>query len=79
MNKYIGKHVEYRSPLFCKSDNLCFRCCGDLYKRIGLTHIGLAATKLTSIFMNKSLKAMHDTSKKVATIDWQNYIYKINK
>lgn len=79
LNKYIGKHVEYRSPLFCKSDNLCFRCCGDLYKRIGLTHIGLAATKLTSIFMNKSLKAMHDTSKKVATIDWQNYIYKINK
>ena len=72
---YIGKHVEYRSPMLCKSDNLCWRCMGELYKRIGIKNAGLASQRLTSTFMNASLKSMHDQTQKLTTIDWKKCIY----
>lgn len=56
----IGQTVHCRSPLFCHSDNLCWKCVGEIYKKTGLKNIGLTLSKLTSIFLNTSLKMMHD-------------------
>ena len=72
---YIGKHVEYRSPMLCKSDGLCWRCMGELYKRLGLKNAGLASQRLTSTFLNNSLKAMHDQTQKLTTIDWKKCVF----
>lgn len=77
LESYIGKHVEYRSPMFCMSKHLCWRCMGELYRRMNLKNAGLASQKLTSIFMNKSLKAMHDTTSKISRFDWQKCLYDI--
>lgn len=75
VNKYVGQHVEYRSPMLCMSDNICWKCMGELYKRMGLKNAGLASQRLTSTFMNASLKAMHNQTVKTTTIDWQNCLY----
>ena len=61
--------------MFCMSDNLCWKCMGELYRRLGLKNAGLASQRLTSTFMNASLKAMHDQTIKTATIDWKNCVF----
>jgi len=79
MNNYIGKHVEYRTPMYCASpgDGYCWRCMGDLYRRVGIKNVGLASQKLTSTFMKKSLKAFHDSTLNTSKIDWSNCLYDI--
>jgi hypothetical protein len=79
LRSYIGKHVEYRSPMFCMADNYCWRCMGELYKRMGLKNCGLASQKLTSTFLNKSLKAFHDLSAKPRVIDWSNSLFSVEE
>lgn len=71
----LGKTIQCRSPLFCRSDNLCWKCMGDLYRRLGLKNVGLSLSKLTSIFMNASLKSMHDATIKVKTFDPKKCFY----
>lgn len=75
VDKYIGTHVEFRSPMFCMSDNLCWKCMGELYRRLGLKNAGLASQRLTSTFMNASLKAMHNQTVQTATIDWKKCVF----
>lgn len=79
LDSYIGKHVEYRTPMLCASpnDGYCWRCMGDLYRRMGLKNVGLASQKLTSTFLNKSLKAFHDSTLKSQVIDWSTKFYDI--
>lgn len=78
LNSFIGKHVEYRSPMLCMTDNgYCWKCVGDLYKRMCLKNIGLANQKLTSVFLNKSLKAFHDTTVKSTVIKWKDCFYRL--
>ena len=78
LKDYIGKHVEYRSPMLCMTNaGYCWKCMGDLYKRMGLKNVGLANQKLTSVFMNKSLKAFHDTSQKTTAIKWKDCFYNV--
>ena len=79
LDNYIGKHVEYRSPMFCMSDGdgYCWRCMGDLYRRIGIKNVGLASQRLTSNFLNNSLKAFHDTTLKTNVIPWENCLFEM--
>lgn len=80
LNSFIGKHVEYRSPLYCMTDNGCFcwKCVGGLYQRMGLSNVGFASQKLTSTFLNKSLKAFHDSTVKTTVIDWRACLYNLD-
>lgn len=73
--KYIGKVVQARSPLFCKSDNFCWKCVGDVYKRTGIKNVGLTLMKLTSCFLNKALKSMHDSSLSFISFDPTDCFY----
>lgn len=73
--KMIGQTVQCRSPLFCRSDNLCWKCVGEIYKRTGLKNIGLTLSKLTSIFLNTSLKSMHDVTIKTFKMDPKSCFY----
>lgn len=79
MKSFIGKHLEIRSPMLCMSDNYCWKCVGELYRRMGLKNCGLGSQKLTSTFLNKSLKAFHDMNAKSAVINWKDNLYKIIK
>jgi len=41
----IGKTIYLRSPIFCKSENICHKCYGDLYKFIDSKFIGVIAAQ----------------------------------
>lgn len=69
MQKYIGKVVDMRSPLYCTGDKLCSKCAGDLYYRIGIKNIGLTTSAIGSALLNLLMKAFHDSSVKISDID----------
>jgi hypothetical protein len=77
INNYLGKVVNCRTPLYCNSDNLCEKCSGDLYRRLGIINAGLSLNKITSIFLNRLLKMMHDSTVKTSTFDPFDYIYEL--
>jgi hypothetical protein len=77
ISQFIGKTVNCRSPLYCKSDNLCEKCAGDLYKRLGIDKVGLSLNKLTGIFLNRLLKTMHDSTVSTSSFDPFEYIYEV--
>lgn len=74
IEKYVGKVINLRSPLFCQSPKLCNKCAGNLYYKLGIENIGLTATKVSSTLLNLSLKNFHDTSIHLQRIDFTNYI-----
>lgn len=41
----IGKQIEIRSPILCKSPKVCQTCYGDLYKTINSRFIGIIAAQ----------------------------------
>jgi hypothetical protein len=73
----MGKTVNCRTALYCESDNLCEKCAGDLYRRIGVVNAGLSLNKITSIFLNRLLKIMHDSTVKTNSFDPFDYIYEL--
>jgi hypothetical protein len=77
IDQYIGKVVNCRTPLYCNSDNLCEKCAGDLYRRLGIVNAGLSLNKITSIFLNRLLKMMHDSTVKTSSFDPFDYIYEL--
>jgi hypothetical protein len=77
IGKYMGKTVKCRTPLYCKSENICEKCAGDLYKRINVDKAGLTLLALTSRFLNTFLKLMHDTTVDTRTFDPFDYLYEV--
>jgi hypothetical protein len=77
INNYMGKTVNCRTSLYCKSDNLCEKCAADLYRRIGVDKAGLSLNKMTSIFLNKLLKIMHDSTINTSSFDPFDYLYEL--
>lgn len=65
INKYIGKTVDMYDPMFCVNDNICNRCAGDRYYRLNIKNIGLTASRISSMIMNRSLKKFHDATLKI--------------
>lgn len=41
----IGKTIEVRSPIYCKSKKICKTCYGDLHKILHSEHIGIIAVQ----------------------------------
>jgi hypothetical protein len=44
-NDLVGKIIYIRSPIFCKSYDLCHKCYGDLYKYTGSRFAGILAAQ----------------------------------
>ena len=76
-DKFIGKTVKMRSPLFCCGEDYCNICAGDYFYELGVTNIGNCSTRASSTMMQKSLKAMHDISLNAEPIIPWPYIRKI--
>ena len=62
MNKFAGKVVDIYSPMTCENKyNLCYKCCGQRCKELGVRVIGIQTVKITSQFMQTAMKNMHGT------------------
>jgi hypothetical protein len=74
IDSYVGKTVLLRSPMYCKGDSICEHCAGTLFKRMQMKNVGLMASNLTGKLLNMSMKAMHDSTVKVDSIDIDSFI-----
>lgn len=79
INKYIGKLVHLRSPMYCRGVNgnqhvYCNMCAGDYYYKLGKFNIGLLASTITGVTMQASLAKFHDSQVKFHEIDVDNML-----
>ena len=42
---FLGKTIQVRSPILCKSPKICHKCYGELHKRINTRFIGIIAAQ----------------------------------
>jgi len=71
-DKFIGKTVKMRFSAMCsnkKDGAICERCMGTLYNRIGITNVGLGSMIMMSSLKNAAMKAFHDSTLDLATIN----------
>lgn len=69
-DKYIGKKVNMRFSIFCKSKTgICNKCLGNFFYRRGARNVGLATIQIPSTLKLRSMKSFHDTTVKTTEID----------
>lgn len=70
-DKYIGKKVKMRFSALCESKTgICNRCMGNLYYRLGYKqNAGTSLTQIPSKQKNISMKAFHDSTQQLVTMD----------
>lgn len=70
-DKYIGKTVRMRFSSLCESPNgkICNHCAGNMFYRVGFENIGTATPQIASKIKLISMKAFHDSTVKLHTID----------
>lgn len=76
IDSYLNKEVNLRSPMLCKADKLCCKCCGELYHRTNVENPQLMCSSMSGSLLNKSMKKFHDTSTKFTRIDYRNFTHK---
>jgi len=70
IDKYIGKTVKLRSPMYCAGGaKKCNICLGEIYYTLGIENVGLAASKLSTTILNLNMKKFHDASANLHDID----------
>lgn len=57
--EYVGKIISLRSPIFCKSLDICRVCYGDLYKQINTRMIGILAAQECTSLSERIMKSFH--------------------
>lgn len=68
--QFAGKEVSLRSPTYCETGmGLCYTCCGENFRSLGVEAIGPLAVEISSRFMMASMKSMHGTKLKVIDVD----------
>ena len=59
INKYIGKTVHMRSPMYCGGKYICSKCAGENFYMLGKRNIGLLTTRVSSTCLRLSMKKFH--------------------
>lgn len=72
IDKYVGKKIKLRTPIYCKSDKLCSKCAGTLYYKLGIKNVGLTTSKLSSTLLNLNMKKFHNSTANISKIDINN-------
>lgn len=74
ISKYMNKTIMMRSPMTCLNDKICSKCAGKLFELLGITNAGLFSTQLSHSLLNLYLKAKHDSTVSIYTLDPNNII-----
>lgn len=75
VDKYVGKTVNMRTPLFCrtKRDSFCKTCIGDRYGSHP-TGLATAASAVGSAFMMSFMRSMHGKSLQTVKYDFTKHM-----
>lgn len=69
IDDYVGKTLEFRTPMKCIGKHICSKCAGELYYMRGDKYIGLLASKIATTLSQLSMKKFHDNTIKTAQFD----------
>ena len=75
LKKFIGKTVQLRTPMFCRSPEVCEKCYGRLPYEIGIKNVGMTYNAIGVRLKGLSLKQMHDSTVQVGKIDLDSVIF----
>lgn len=78
VGSYVGKTVKMRSPMSCKNDKICSKCAGELFYLLSATHAGLFSIQISHAALNLGLKAKHNSSIELYTLDPDDIIEDID-
>ena len=78
-NKYIGKVVSLRSPLYCLSKDICLTCYGDLLLRNRTRYVGILAGEICGECLTQTImRTFHvGGSLNIKTVDVINELSRI--
>lgn len=79
IDKYLDRPIKLRSPLYCEGKNICNKCLGDLFYILGITNIGLTATRTTASIMQIAMKSMHDVTIKTVEVNPYDFMTWVKK
>ena len=76
VDKYIGKKIKIRTPLFCKThrDEFCKKCIGGRYED-SPTSLPAAAANIGSIFLYVFMSAFHAVELKTVKYNYKEDMY----
>ena len=69
VDKYVGKTIHLRSPMFCGADKLCRHCVGELPKDLNIEAIGLTTGRVPNTILAKKMKLFHNAKFKYNKVD----------
>ena len=71
MDKYIGKKVNMRFCIYCKSKTgICSKCAGNMfYRRSESRNVGVACNQTANVLKLTNMKSFHDGTIKTSEID----------
>ena len=69
LNKYVGKTVKLRSPMFCKGDKICNICAGEADYKLGNINIGLGCSNISTKLLRMGMKKFHTSNISSKPID----------
>lgn len=70
LDTLVGKEVLIRSPLYCATKpGFCYKCCGELFKKLDMKSIGMNELLISSTFMYTAMKFFHNSSISSSKID----------
>lgn len=68
IDEFVGKTVQIYSPQCCLHDTICAKCSGQLFRKLGVTDVGMLTTQITQKLLNIKLKSKHDLSQNAGDI-----------
>ena len=61
--------------MMCIGKKICNKCAGDLYYKLGITNVGLTASKVATVLTNLNMKKFHDSTTRYHKIDVENCLF----
>lgn len=75
IDKYVGKIVQLRSPMYEIGEKLCNKCAGDLYYMLGKVNIGLMCSRPAETLKRLGMKKFHDSTIHSTVIDVDDMLF----
>ncbi len=69
IDKYVGKTVKLRTPMYCKNDKICNKCAGNFIYKLGDVNVGLQCSKIATTLTQLGMKKFHVSNISTTKID----------
>jgi hypothetical protein len=68
-DKYIGKVINKRSPMFCTGEKICSVCAGKIFEFFDIKNAGATTVRMSNDIMEKNMKKFHNAKITLDEVD----------